>query len=267
MCWTIAGGTVAAAALLLPAAPAVADVGNRTDTGVRAESGVSPGATRRSAQTAEGTSGRGPRRLDTQTNDAPDRETRAGRGPSTTPTEGTEPDPRPRPCHRWPYWPPWPPFPDTRDGNWNTFFVGAEPPTPAAQPVTVLSEAPRSPVSFTPAAPAMPPAAASTAGPETGPVPTDGMSVRDAVSLSPAAVPPRAPSAIAQTARTPLPPPAALPPPSLLPRAEGIAEAIRQALPGLVGLAMLTAAGGLLGYRQAKAGFALRAAGTARFLR
>lgn len=258
---------MAAAALLLPAAPAVADVGNRTDTGVRAESGVSPGATRRSAQTAEGTSGRGPRRLDTQTNDAPDRETRAGRGPSTAPAEGTEPDPRPRPCHRWPYWPPWPPFPDSRVGNWNTFFVGVEPPTPAAPPVTVLSVPPRSPMSLAPPAPATPPGAAAAVAPGSGPAPTDGMSRRDAVPLISTATPPRAPSATGQTARTPLPPPAALPQASLLPQAEGVAEAIRQALPGLVGLAVLTAAGGLLGYRQAKAGFALRAAGTARFLR
>lgn len=38
------------------------------------------------------------------------------------------------------------------------------------------------------------------------------------------------------------------------------------ALPGTVGLLGLSGLGGLIGYRQAKAGFALRAAGTARFL-
>lgn len=38
------------------------------------------------------------------------------------------------------------------------------------------------------------------------------------------------------------------------------------ALPGLAGIAALTALGGFLGYRQAKAGYVLRAAGTARFL-
>lgn len=38
------------------------------------------------------------------------------------------------------------------------------------------------------------------------------------------------------------------------------------ALPGLVGIAALTALGGFVGYRQAKAGYVLRAAGTARFL-
>jgi hypothetical protein len=35
---------------------------------------------------------------------------------------------------------------------------------------------------------------------------------------------------------------------------------------GLSGLIVLTAAGGVVGYRQAKAGLAVRAAGTARFL-
>lgn len=43
-------------------------------------------------------------------------------------------------------------------------------------------------------------------------------------------------------------------------------EVAAAALPGLVGIAALTALGGLLGYRQAKAGYVLRAAGTARFL-
>lgn len=39
------------------------------------------------------------------------------------------------------------------------------------------------------------------------------------------------------------------------------------ALPGVLGILALTALGGFLGYRQAKAGHAVRAAGTARFLR
>lgn len=38
------------------------------------------------------------------------------------------------------------------------------------------------------------------------------------------------------------------------------------ALPGLAGIAALTALGGFLGYRQARAGYVLRATGTARFL-
>ncbi|MCW1957884.1 MAG: hypothetical protein KIH64_004915, partial [Mycobacterium sp.] len=41
---------------------------------------------------------------------------------------------------------------------------------------------------------------------------------------------------------------------------------VSTALPGLAALAGMTVLGGLLGYRQAKAGYVLRAAGAARFL-
>lgn len=53
------------------------------------------------------------------------------------------------------------------------------------------------------------------------------------------------------------------PAPQPRPTVTDLAEA---ALPGTVGLLGLSGLGGLIGYRQAKAGFALRAAGTARFL-
>ena len=45
-----------------------------------------------------------------------------------------------------------------------------------------------------------------------------------------------------------------------------MAELAGVALPGLAGIFGLTALGGLVGYRQAKAGHAVRTAGTARFL-
>jgi len=45
-----------------------------------------------------------------------------------------------------------------------------------------------------------------------------------------------------------------------------MAELAGMALPGLAGIFGLTALGGLVGYRQAKAGHAVRTAGTARFL-
>lgn len=45
-----------------------------------------------------------------------------------------------------------------------------------------------------------------------------------------------------------------------------VAQIAALALAGAAGLGALTGAGGVVGYRQAKAGFALRAAGTARFL-
>jgi hypothetical protein len=44
------------------------------------------------------------------------------------------------------------------------------------------------------------------------------------------------------------------------------AEVAVVALPGLGGIIAITALGGFLGHRQAKAGYVLRAAGTARFL-
>jgi hypothetical protein len=74
---------------------------------------------------------------------------------------------------------------------------------------------------------------------------------------TPPPVPPKAASAPAvHTPQSPVAQPAS---PSL-------AKLAALALPGVAGLAALTGTGGYLGYRQAKAGFALRAAGTARFL-
>jgi hypothetical protein len=49
-------------------------------------------------------------------------------------------------------------------------------------------------------------------------------------------------------------------------RSARIGEVAALALPGVAGIVALTAMGGLVGYRQAKAGHAVRAAGTARFL-
>ena len=43
-------------------------------------------------------------------------------------------------------------------------------------------------------------------------------------------------------------------------------EVAALALPGVFGLLALTALGGIVGYRQARAGHLVRAAGTARFL-
>ncbi len=48
-------------------------------------------------------------------------------------------------------------------------------------------------------------------------------------------------------------------------RTAGTSQIAAVAVPGVVGIMALTGAGGLVGYRQAKAGFSLRA-GSARFL-
>jgi hypothetical protein len=49
-------------------------------------------------------------------------------------------------------------------------------------------------------------------------------------------------------------------------RTAGMSQLAALALPGVAGMLVLTGAGGLLGYRQAKAGHAVRTGGTARFL-
>jgi len=68
--------------------------------------------------------------------------------------------------------------------------------------------------------------------------------------------PPKAPA-------VPAPPPPQSPAPQPRPSLSNLAAA---ALPGVAGLVAASGLGGFVGYRQAKAGFALRAAGTARFL-
>ncbi|MGB8404665.1 MAG: hypothetical protein WCE30_11455 [Mycobacterium sp.] len=49
-------------------------------------------------------------------------------------------------------------------------------------------------------------------------------------------------------------------------RTAGLGEVAAVAVPGFTGILVLTGAGGLLGYRQARAGHALRSRGTARFV-
>ena len=49
-------------------------------------------------------------------------------------------------------------------------------------------------------------------------------------------------------------------------RNAGISQVVALAAPGLAGMLVLTGAGGFIGYRQAKAGHAVRAGGTARFV-
>ena len=50
-------------------------------------------------------------------------------------------------------------------------------------------------------------------------------------------------------------------------RSAGLPQVAALAVPGLVGIMVLTGAGGLVGYRQAKAGHAVRVGGSARFMR
>jgi hypothetical protein len=49
-------------------------------------------------------------------------------------------------------------------------------------------------------------------------------------------------------------------------RGADLAKVVSMALPGLAAMAGMTAIGGVVGYRQARAGYLLRAAGVGRFL-
>jgi hypothetical protein len=49
-------------------------------------------------------------------------------------------------------------------------------------------------------------------------------------------------------------------------RNAGLSQVAALAVPGLAGMLVLTGAGGLVGYRQAKAGHAIHTSGTARFV-
>ena len=163
----------------------------------------------------------------------------------------------------WLPWPIDPPLPYT--GNRNGIIAQLLP-TPAAAPVaggivaagvhasTGLTEAaPEAPPATAPAAP--PAAAASSAGSAVA------AAALPAASPPPAAAPPSVirPESVAPPTNRVMPRLPDLPSTDLA----GIAAV---ALPGLAGIAALTALGGFLGYRQAKAGYVLRAAGTARFL-
>ena len=83
--------------------------------------------------------------------------------------------------------------------------------------------------------------------------------------VSPAAIPgPRV--AVAVPAAPAPPAPERLGYPEVL-RDADVVTLLSRALPGLAAMFGMTALGGVLGYRQARAGYLLRAAGTGRFLR
>ena len=187
------------------------------------------------------------------------------RGTRIQPRTDDEWHPHPYWCEIvWPQWPIDPPLPYT--GNRNGIIAPFLPTQTAAVAVaggivdggvhasTGLESAPETPpMAVPPAAPAAPaaspagPAAVAAAALPAAPPPAAGpppVSLPESVAPAPNRVPPRLPD---------------------LPSAN-LAEIAAVALPGLAGIAALTALGGFLGYRQAKAGYVLRAAGTARFL-
>lgn len=142
---------------------------------------------------------------------------------------------------------------------------------PAAGPVA-LPVVP----AFTPAAPAAPgnaapPTVAFPAAPRAVPVAPIARrpSAPAAATAPPARVsPPATRTAPAQGSAVMVqsPPPVRLGYPEEL-RDADLAKVLATALPGLAAMAGMTALGGLVGYRQARAGYLLRAAGAGRFLR
>ena len=191
---------------------------------------------------------------------SPERPRRGLRTPAAS--ENPEWHPHPDwPCHIvWPILPFVPPLPYT--GNRNGIIsqaVGMQAPiavlggvadTGVHASTEIAGSAPAA------AAPAAPPAATEPSG-----VPAAGLAVPE---LPPPAAPPPLPpqpdsvAAPLDSGRTGLP--------NRL-QQTSLGRIAATALPGLAGIAALTALGGFLGYRQAKAGYVLRAAGTARFLR
>ena len=171
----------------------------------------------------------------------------------------------------WPcpiIWPSAGPLPVDAAGGSNGVIAFVDlPPTylPAVVPFSDLA-APRLP-GFAIEPPAGPP----ESGAEAPPAP-QGQPDRAA---TPAAPPPAVPLAGGITppaAPVPQRPSAGAPPPEgrlgypAYLRNADFAQVAAVALPGLAAILGVTALGGFLGYRQAKAGFVLRAAGTARFL-
>lgn len=191
------------------------------------------------------------------------------------------------PCPWWPHPKPIPrPLPvDAGGGGNNSGILAVLAMTPtipvprfdvAAEPVIDIGDIPD-------AAPAAGPAAAVPAAPPASVVPVPRpvagnpavTAVRPGTVRAPTVRPPAAPVPAGIGAPVPLPPrpaPSAGPPtaprlgyPDEL-RDADLAKVLSLALPGLAAMAGMTALGGVVGYRQAKAGYLLRAAGAGRFL-
>lgn len=170
-------------------------------------------------------------------------------------------------CHIiWPAWPIDPLLPYT--GNRNGIIAQLLPVPARAVIVSGIVDAGEH---ASTASAGEPPPAAPPAEPPAAP-PSAPSAPSGAQAQAPVAFPAAAPAPpVAQPAAVPAPESVAPAPdrlpvrlPQLPPTDLGQIAAV--ALPGLVGIAALTALGGFLGYRQAKAGYVLRATGTARFL-
>ncbi|MFB1294211.1 hypothetical protein ACAG24_001725 [Mycobacterium sp. pW049] len=218
------------------------------------------------------------------------------------PVDEADEPPRPPCCEEGeedcgPPWPwPWPETPEVppppEDNDSDRPPVGVPPSIPGAPAAggagrpdvidivpgieiasTDVRAAPVSVPVFVPAPIGAPPVAVPAVGPGAGPAgagPASGLPG----AAAPAA--PRPIGAAPQQAREPFP--ASVGGGATMPasgsrvgygeylRSAGISQIAALALPGLAGILVLTGAGGLLGYRQAKAGHGVRSSGIARFM-
>lgn len=120
--------------------------------------------------------------------------------------------------------------------------------------------APAEPKAATPAGPGIAPLAGplpQSLAPQRPPAPSAGGPATPPVTPQPATAVPQSAAVQANPSR--------LGYPGYL-QSASLAEITALAIVGSAGLVALAGAGGVVGYRQAKTGFALRAAGTARFL-
>lgn len=254
--WAIAAAALSGGVGVSTAAPALADDGRPGPAAGTGDSGDDPGPRRHS------------------------------RGAGATDGSAQDGDGRPGdPCPWWPR-----PVPQVLpvDGGYSGGNSGLIiPVTPMTPPVSVFGDKPPTPAAgpdalpvvpaFTPA-PVAPPAAeypappAAVSRPAPRAVPAAPIAGRPptpaAVSAVPARVGPptsRPAPAQGQAATVQPPPPVRLGYPDEL-RDADLAKVLSTALPGLAAMAGMTALGGLIGYRQARAGYLLRAAGAGRFL-
>lgn len=242
---SIAAGLLCAGFGAAAASPAMADAGDDTGGAVASNNDAVRRGLPAVADSAAGNASPRPRR-----------------GVRTPPTlTDDEWHPHPDWCEFvWPQWPIDPPLPYTgnRNGIIAQFLLGQTTGTVATAGIADAGEhvstavgAPEAPPEATPPA-AIPEPSGQALSIATPPA---TLGAPPAVALPPAQRPESVEPA-------PIRVPASLPD---LPSAS-LGDLAAVALPGLAGIAALTALGGFLGYRQAKAGYVLRAAGTARFL-
>ena len=271
--WAITAGVLyGGVGLGLVAVPsAAADPGATDPTGGRTD-----GTGARAAGNAAGDSPRvGRQALGVAADDGPHHRRYPGRGagrvlPGGVPAEGAEPAEWPWPCHI--VWPVWPVAPvSAAVPPRNSIISGVAPVGPPVAPLAVLSGA-IDPVPLELRI-ARRLGRISDIANSGLPQPAEAEPPRFSRSMTPAVVVPLA---------GPGTPPAAPAPPrpesgggSPVAGRTGYPEYLRDAdvadvavvaLPGVAGILGITALGGFLGYRQAKVGFILRAAGSARFL-